>query len=91
MLFLLRPRQTWMPFSLPRNREQQEAYNRQVQEAYSSTQRVLPDSTEFGRSAGRDPIETLKDLARLRESGVLTDAEFAKAKGKILGSRDDET
>ncbi len=32
MLFLYRPRQTWMPFALPRNRTQQAAYNRHLHE-----------------------------------------------------------
>jgi hypothetical protein len=31
-----------------------------------------------------DPIEQLKDLATLREQGVLTDEEFAVQKNKIL-------
>jgi len=32
-----------------------------------------------------DPIERLKELAQLHESGVLTDQEFAEAKAKVLG------
>lgn len=32
-----------------------------------------------------DPIERLKELGQLHESGVLTDQEFADAKAKILG------
>lgn len=32
-----------------------------------------------------DPIAQLKDLAALKEQGVLTDAEFAAQKAKILG------
>jgi hypothetical protein len=31
-----------------------------------------------------DPIERLKELGQLHESGVLTDQEFAAAKAKIL-------
>lgn len=31
-----------------------------------------------------DPIERLKELGKLHESGVLTDQEFADAKAKIL-------
>ena len=34
----------------------------------------------------RDPIADLKELAALKEQGVLTDAEFAAQKAKILGS-----
>jgi predicted cobalt transporter CbtA len=33
-----------------------------------------------------DPIQQLKDLAALKEQGILTDAEFAAQKAKILGS-----
>jgi hypothetical protein len=32
-----------------------------------------------------DPIERLKELGQLHESGVLTDQEFTEAKAKILG------
>ena len=32
-----------------------------------------------------DPIAQLKDLAALKEQGILTDAEFAAQKAKILG------
>ncbi|HEU4974886.1 MAG TPA: SHOCT domain-containing protein [Baekduia sp.] len=31
-----------------------------------------------------DPIERLKELGQLREQGVLTDAEFAAEKAKVL-------
>jgi Short C-terminal domain len=31
-----------------------------------------------------DPMEKLKELGQLHESGVLTDEEFAAAKAKIL-------
>jgi Short C-terminal domain len=33
-----------------------------------------------------DPIEQLKELAALKDQGILTDAEFAAQKAKILGS-----
>ena len=33
-----------------------------------------------------DPIEQLKELAALRQQGILTDAEFAAQKARILGS-----
>lgn len=35
-------------------------------------------------SPGRDRISQLKDLAELRESGVLTEEEFAREKARIL-------
>jgi hypothetical protein len=33
-----------------------------------------------------DPIQRLKDLAELKQQGILTDDEFAVQKAKILGS-----
>jgi hypothetical protein len=33
-----------------------------------------------------DPVQQLKDLAQLKEQGVLTDEEFAAQKAKILRS-----
>jgi hypothetical protein len=80
MLFLLRPRQTWMPYALPRSREQQDAYNRQLRDAYASTHRVAP-------YVG-DPLAAVRELVELHQSGVLTDAEFAAAKAKVLALDD---
>jgi hypothetical protein len=81
MLFLYRPRQTWMPFSVPRNRTDQAAYNRQLQDRYASTCRVPPAQPA---ATPADPVERLKELAALHRSGVLTDAEFQAAKSKLL-------
>ena len=36
--------------------------------------------------AAPDPIEQLRQLAQLRQEGILTDAEFAAQKAKILGA-----
>ncbi len=80
MLFLYRPRQTWMPYALPRNRTQQAAYNRQLQEQFESTRRVPPPVL----AAPRVPLRDLKELGELHQSGVLSDAEFASAKAKLL-------
>jgi len=80
MLFLYRPRETWMPFALPRNRTEQAAYNRQLQAKFEATRRVEPPAP----SPARDPVAALKDLAELRRAGLLTDAEFASAKAKLL-------
>ena len=80
MLFLYRPRQTWMPFALPRNRTQQAAYNRQLQDQFESTRRVAPTMP----MAAHDPVNDLKKLGELHQSGVLTDAEFESAKARLL-------
>ena len=36
-------------------------------------------------AAGGNRVEQLKDLASLKEQGVLTDEEFAREKARILG------
>ena len=36
-------------------------------------------------TGGSDPIAQLKELAALRDQGVLTEAEFAQQKARILG------
>jgi hypothetical protein len=81
MLFLYRPRQTWMPFSLPRNQTDQAAYNRELQRRFDSTRRV-PAAVP---AAQRDPIADLQELAALHRSGALSDAEFSSAKASLLG------
>jgi hypothetical protein len=80
VLFLYRPRQTWMPYRLPRNRTEQAAYNRQLQQKFDSTRRVAAPVP----APRRDPLDELKDLGELHRSGVLTDAEFETAKAKLL-------
>jgi Short C-terminal domain len=83
VLFLYRPRETWMPFALPRNTTQQAAYNRQLQAKFESTRRVPPAVPAAGPQV---PIAKLKELGALHQAGDLTDEEFAIAKAKLLGS-----
>jgi hypothetical protein len=80
VLFLYRPRQTWMPYRLPRSRSQQAAYNRQLQDKFDSTRRVPPPVP----AAEPDPLDQLKQLGELHRSGELTDDEFETAKAKLL-------
>jgi len=89
MLFLLRPRQTWMPFARPRERMQQDAYNRSLQDAYTSTRSVAPVAPVVALQ--RDPYAELRKPARLHQGGALTDDEFAQAKARVLdGDADDD-
>ncbi|HEX5308877.1 MAG TPA: SHOCT domain-containing protein [Solirubrobacteraceae bacterium] len=37
------------------------------------------------QAAAADPVEKLKELGELHQSGVLTDQEFAAAKAKVIG------
>lgn len=82
MLFLLRPRQTWMPYALPRDPKQQAVRNEQYEQAYAATRRLPPSAP----SPTTDVIAQLHDLAALRDSGAVTDDEFATLKARILAS-----
>jgi hypothetical protein len=95
MLFLYRPRQTWMPYRLPRQGTEQAAYNRELQEKFGATRRVpsavpAPDAgSALGPggaavAAGQDVAARLRELAQLHASGALSDDEFASAKAKVL-------
>ena len=59
------------------SRRQAERWGAQEQEAYAP-----PPPSESG---GSDVIEQLKELASLKQQGILTDAEFAEQKARILG------
>jgi hypothetical protein len=95
MLFLYRPRQTWMPYRLPRQRGQQAAYNQHLQDQFGATRRVPPSMPAGANPAGPTPgaststrslTEGLKELAQLHTEGALSDEEFAAAKAKVLAS-----
>ncbi len=85
MLFLYRPRQTWLPINVPSNMtvQQQRAYNLQMQDRFAATRRVEPAAPA---SEGRDPLDALQRLGDMHAAGTLTDAEFATAKAKVLGT-----
>ena len=53
MLFLYRPRETWMPFRVPRNVTQQRAYNRQMQERFDQTRAARTCDTDADCGATR--------------------------------------
>ena len=88
MLFLYRPRETWMPFARPMSRTNQAAYNRSLQTKFEASRRVRP-SVAVDRQPvpveRPDPVKQLGELAQLHRAGALTDAEFAAAKAKVLG------
>ena len=91
MLFLYRPRQTWMPYRLPRDATQQDVYNRHLQEKFNATIRVpgqaptAPAAVTAAKSAIGLP-EALQQLGALHASGVLSDTEFAAAKARLIGT-----
>jgi Short C-terminal domain len=92
MLFLYRPRQTWLPYRPPRQRMQQAAYNRHLQEEFAATRRVSPSSPEPAPPGTTAPTwprsltERLTELAQLHADGALSDEEFATAKSKVLAA-----
>lgn len=63
------------------NRRQQQRWAAQEEQQAPAQAPVAPAAA----APEEDPIERLKQLGQLHESGVLTDEEFAAAKAKILG------
>jgi hypothetical protein len=74
------------------NRHQQNKYAAQDQAAYDAQQAqaqpqqfvAAPEPAPSG-GMGPDQIAELKQLADLKDQGILTDEEFAAQKAKILG------
>lgn len=61
----------------------------QYEAAQYQQQQVAPQAAPAPAAptaAAADPIAQLKELADLRDRGVLTDQEFAAQKAKLLGS-----
>jgi hypothetical protein len=88
MLFLYRPRQTYMPYRRPRQLMAQDQYRMELQQQFTATHQVpqyAPADAPPADAVADDPIARLKDLAALHESGDLSDDEFAAAKARLLG------
>jgi len=68
-------------------RTQQNQYNDQAQAASAQTQAAPPPAPAPAPAAPAptDSTAELERLAKLHESGALTDEEFAAAKSKLLG------
>ncbi len=68
------------------NRRQQQKWAQQ--DAQSAPQQAAPQQAAPEQAApaepAADPIQQLKELGELHQSGVLTDEEFAAQKAKIL-------
>jgi hypothetical protein len=65
------------------SQQEEQAYYEQQQAQQQYAQQAPPPEPA---PAAADPIEQLKDLAELKDKGILTDAEFQAQKAKILGS-----
>ena len=64
-------------------RSQAEAYQQQQQAAPPPPPPAAPASAEA--PSMDDKVEALKQLAQLKDQGILTEEEFAAQKAKILG------
>jgi hypothetical protein len=65
-------------------RRQEGRWARQEQQQWEDQQRQAPAEAAAPPAQEEDPMAKLKKLGELHDSGVLTDAEFASAKAKIL-------
>jgi Short C-terminal domain len=69
------------------SRRQASRWAAQDQQAYEPPpQQYAPAPAAPAGNGASDPIAQLKDLAALKDQGVLTEDEFAAQKARILGS-----
>ena len=68
------------------SRRQQQKYAQQEQAQSEQQAAAAPPPAAPAAGPGPDAIEQLKELAQLKDQGVLTEEEFAAQKAKILGS-----
>jgi hypothetical protein len=62
-------------------------YSQQPQYAEPEPQYAPPPPAAPAPAApAADPVQQLKDLAELKNQGIITDAEFVAQKARILGS-----
>ena len=67
------------------SRRQQGRWAEQEQQQYEQQQQAAAQAPPAPVQQ-EDPMEKLRELGQLHESGVLTDEEFAAAKAKILNA-----
>jgi hypothetical protein len=65
------------------SRRQANRWSQQEQEQYAQQQQYAQPAP--APAAAVDPIEQLKELAQLKDQGILTEEEFAAQKAKLLG------
>ena len=59
---------------------------RRQNQRWAEQEQAAPQQQAPAAAPAADPIEKLKQLGELHESGVLTDEEFAAQKAKLLDS-----
>jgi hypothetical protein len=64
------------------SRRQAERWSQQDADQYGEAESAYPPPA--AAPAPADPIEQLKELAALKQQGILTDEEFATQKARIL-------
>lgn len=69
-----------------RNHQEERYAQQQAAQGQSTDQAPEPVSTAPSGGDEQSTIDQLKELASLKEQGVLTDEEFAAQKAKILAS-----
>jgi hypothetical protein len=67
------------------SRRQANRWAAQDAPAYPQEQYAPPPAPAAPAAGGEDRVQQLKDLAALKEQGVLTEQEFAAEKARILG------
>ena len=68
------------------SRRQAERWSQQDSATYDEPQPTYAAPAPAPAAPAADPIQRLKDLAALKQQGILTDQEFAAQKAKILAS-----
>ncbi|HTE61396.1 MAG TPA: SHOCT domain-containing protein [Solirubrobacteraceae bacterium] len=68
------------------SRRQAQRWSQQEPSAYQEPEPTYAAPAPPAAAPAPDPIAQLKELAALKEQGILTDEEFAAQKAKILGS-----
>jgi hypothetical protein len=68
------------------SRRQGQRWAEQEAPAYAEPEPAYAAPAPAAAAPAADPIQRLKDLADLKQQGILTDEEFAAQKAKILGS-----
>jgi putative oligomerization/nucleic acid binding protein/uncharacterized protein DUF3824 len=73
------------------SRRQANRWSQQDEQAYYEQQQQQQAQPQYAEPPpppppAQDPIAQLKELAELKDQGILTEAEFAAQKAKILGS-----
>jgi len=67
--------------------EEQQYYSQQQQQPQPQYVQAAPAPQPVAAAPAPDMIEQLKELAQLKDQGILTEAEFDAQKAKILAAQ----